>query len=135
MEKTPKIGICTIIKNHKGEILLGHRISEHGYDTWSVPGGHLEMFETPEECAKREAFEEVNLIITDLKPDGYTNNFFEETGKHYITLYFVDIVYNGTLKRKEPKKCSKWEWFAMDKLPENIFPPLRNYFDKVNYYK
>jgi 8-oxo-dGTP pyrophosphatase MutT (NUDIX family) len=48
------------------------------YDHWQFPGGKLEQGENPEEAAKREIFEETNLVVDDLEKFGeesfYVNN-------------------------------------------------------------
>lgn len=127
MFSVPRVGVATVFFNPAGQILLGHRICEHGNDTWSVPGGHLELFETPYECGVREASEEVGVTITDMVEDGYTNDFFFDTNKHYITLFFKVIDYVGDIVNLEPDKCDEWRWFDMDELPSNLLEPLREY--------
>ncbi|CAG8841063.1 29242_t:CDS:2, partial [Racocetra persica] len=42
-------------------------IFEKKWNCWVFPGGKIEPSETPEEAAKREAFEETNLVIEDLE--------------------------------------------------------------------
>src|ERR1035437_627411 len=54
-----------IIKNDKGEILLLKRSMNCNFypGAWSLPGGHIELNETPEIAAIRESIEETNLKI------------------------------------------------------------------------
>ena len=63
------------IQNSSQEFLL---VYNKKYDQWQFPGGKLELGEIPETAAKREVFEETNLIITDLEKVGekgfYVNN-------------------------------------------------------------
>ena len=121
----PKVGVgVIIIKNDK--VLLGQRINSHGHDTWSFPGGHLEFNETPEECAKREVFEETGLQIRDLSRAPYTNDLFVEEKKHYITLYIVAEYSSGEVKIMEPDKTESWEWFYWNRLPQPLFLPIQN---------
>ena len=124
-ENKPKIGVGVIIrKNNK--ILLGKRKNSHGDGTWSFPGGHLEFGETPEECAKREVFEETGLILDTFKKGGYTNDIFNKENKHYITLYMITDLEEGEPELKEPEKCEQWQWFEWSKLPEPLFVPIDN---------
>ena len=56
----PTVGL--FIFNSKGKLLLTKSPKWEGL--YSVPGGHVELGETIEEAAKREAKEEVGLDIT-----------------------------------------------------------------------
>lgn len=127
----PRVGVAVIIKDNDGKILIGRRLSKHGYNTWSIPGGHLEKFETPEMCAIRETEEETGIIIESLKPDIFVNNFFKETNKHYITLYFIAKKWSGIPKLKEPDKIGEWTFCDINELPDNLFSPFGNYVNIV----
>ncbi len=37
---------------------------------WGFPGGHLEPGETPQDCARREVYEETSVKIDNLRPIG-----------------------------------------------------------------
>lgn len=54
-----------VLKGKK--ILVMHRI-KNGTEYYVFPGGHMEVNETPEECARREVFEETAVKINTLKP-------------------------------------------------------------------
>jgi len=123
-EKRPKVGLGIIIKK-EDKILLGKRKNSHGEGDWCPPGGHLEFFETLEECAKRETKEETGLEVSELKFLAVTNDFFEKENKHYITIFMIAEA-EGELKVMEPEKCEKWEYFEIDNLPENLFKPFEN---------
>lgn len=129
MENIIKVGIGVYIFNEKRQVLLGLRKSPHGQGTWCPPGGHLEFGESFEQGAIREAKEETNLDIMpkDLKLSGTTNDFFEETGKHYITIHMSCSNHSGTVELMEPNKCEKWTWFDLDKLPNNLFLSNKNF--------
>ena len=71
----PKVGVGVIIVK-EGKILLGKRKNAHGEGTWCPPGGHLELGESYEECAKRETFEETGLQIKNLQFITATNDIF-----------------------------------------------------------
>ena len=117
------IGVCMI---KDGKVLLGKRKNSHGDGSWSFPGGHLEMYETWEECAKREVLEETDLHIKNTKFTGVTNDLFPEEEKHYITLFIIADYDSGELKTMEPEKCSDWNWFSWENLPQPLFKPILN---------
>ncbi|MBR3662860.1 MAG: NUDIX domain-containing protein [Alphaproteobacteria bacterium] len=128
MEKVVKVGVCVYIFNEKHQILLGLRKSLHAKGTWCPPGGHLEYGETNEQAVIRETKEETGMDISahDLHFIGVTNDFFSESGKHYITLHYACYKYSGTPQVTEPEKCEKWCWFKADGLPEKMMLPNMN---------
>ena len=129
MEKIPRIGVGVIItKNNK--VLLGQRKNAHGTGSWCPPGGHLEFMETINECAHRETTEEVGVNIKDIQKPVFTEDFFKEEDRHYITMLVTTKWDSGEVKLMEPEKCEKWDWFGWDELPSPLFLPLQNHIDQ-----
>ena len=63
-------GCSIIFINDEGEILMVRRddIPSIPYpNMWDIPGGHIEVGETPEECIAREMKEEIGLDIEGFK--------------------------------------------------------------------
>jgi len=112
------VGII-VIKDNK--ILMGKRLVEVGYGKYGLPGGHLEYGESIEAAAHRELLEEAGLKA-DLKLINITNDP-KTIGpfQHYIHFVFEAYNIQGEPMNTEPDKCSGWEWFALDNLPEDIF--------------
>jgi len=120
----PKVGVGVIVvKDNK--ILFQKRKNSHGDGTWSFPGGHLEFNETPEECAKRETYEEFGIKIKNVRFAGITNDLFTE-GKHYITIFIISDYDSGEITIREPDKSEAWELRTWDNLPEPLFLPIQN---------
>ncbi len=127
----PKVGVeVFILKDNK--FLMGKRTNAHGDGTWSLPGGHLEFFETFEDCAKREVLEETGLKIEDVTFATITNDMFKEENKHYVTIFVKSKYTEGIAKIIEPNKCLKWDWFTWEELPSPLFLPLEN-LRKTNF--
>lgn len=131
----PRVGIGILVINEEGKILLGERLSYHGKGAWAPPGGHLEMFESIEECVKRELFEETNLVATEIHHGIVSNDIFEESSKHYVTLMMVVTTFEGSLENKEPDKCRGWKWFDYLDLPTPLFTPLANQVRSPHFYR
>lgn len=129
----PKVGVAILIEKN-GKVLLGKRKGSHGAGTWAPPGGHIEYGETFEQTAKREAFEEIGVRITDAAVVGLTNDFFEKEQKHYITVWIAAIT-KDTPKIMEPDKCSNLSWFDWKKLPTPLFLPMENFLDQSDLNK
>jgi 8-oxo-dGTP diphosphatase len=128
----PKVGVGVIIK-HNNQILLGRRINAHGNNSWAPPGGHLEFFESPEECAQREALEETGLTIKNVRSILFTNDLYTKENKHYITLFMLADFDSGELALLEPTKCEQWQWFDWQDLPNPLFLSFQNFLKKISY--
>lgn len=125
----PKVGLGVYILNDKNELLLLRRKGSHGANTWCPPGGHLEFGESFEECAKKEAKEESDLDVNDLKFIGITNDIFQKEGKHYVTISMCAKKYNGDPKIMESDKADAIGWFPLNKLPTPLFISAQNYLE------
>ena len=60
--QNPKIVTGSVVR-HEGRILLCRRAIEPRRGFWTIPAGYLEMHETPEDGARREAIEEANARL------------------------------------------------------------------------
>lgn len=131
-EKIVRVGLGLYIFNDKHPVLLGLRKSEHGQGTWCPPGGHMEYGESFEEGAVRETKEETGLLINpkDVIFADITNDFFKESGKHYVTFHMTTHIYIGEPYVAEPEKCEGWQWFDINELPENMFLPAANFLKR-----
>lgn len=121
----PKVGVGVIVKKD-GKVLFGKRKGAHGEGTWSLPGGHLEFGETPEQCAIREVFEEAGIGISNAVRVAFTNDILEKEQKHYVTLYIASDYAGGDVRVMEPDKCEEWRWVDWDDLPRPLFIPIEN---------
>jgi ADP-ribose pyrophosphatase YjhB (NUDIX family) len=61
--ENPKIVVGSVVL-HEGKVLLCRRAIEPRKGFWTVPAGYMELHETPEEGALREAREEANAMLT-----------------------------------------------------------------------
>jgi 8-oxo-dGTP diphosphatase len=125
IKERPVTGVGVIVLKEE-KVLLGKRKNSHGDGCWSFPGGHLEMFETWENCAKREVMEETGLKIKNLKYASATNDIFQKEKKHYITIFIIADYDSGLISNMEPEKCSEWNWFSWNNLPAPLFHPIEN---------
>ena len=133
-EQIVKVGIGVLIFDSEKRLLLGKRKSAHGEGTWCPPGGHIEYGESFEEAAIRETKEEtgIDIEVPNLQIAGVTNDFFKESGKHYVTVMLKALDFCGNPEVKEPDKCCEWRWFDIDKLPDNLFLSIENFLNKYH---
>lgn len=128
----PSIGLGILVKK-EGKVLLLQRKNAHGEGSWCFPGGHIELFETVEQTAKREVLEESGVHIKNIKIIGLTNDFFEKEGKHYFTIFASADWESGEATITEPEKTIQIGWFDWKKPPQPLFIPTNN-LHKGNYF-
>lgn len=133
--KIVRVGVGCWVLNTSGQVLLGQRLSQHGFGTWAPPGGKLEFGEELQQCASRELEEETGIVVSanQFRQIGLTNDIFPD--KHYITLHYVATGIRAKPKLMENDKCAGWLWFDLDKLPTNLFLSANNLLSRVNLRK
>ena len=131
MTQIPQVGTAIIIIKDN-QVLLMKRKGPHGNGTWSTPGGHLDFGETLEGCAAREAKEEVGVDVVDIRFRAVTNDIFEETGKHYVTVWLEGIPVGEPFIAAE-REVEDLGWFDWDALPQPLFLPLENLVKENSY--
>ncbi len=82
--------VVAVIENKNGEILVARRAKDPAKDTFDLPGGFIDMFETAEEAICREVKEETRLNVTDVSylfsiPNIYLYSDFEV---HTVDIFF-----------------------------------------------
>jgi len=117
------VGVGVLIKNDKGEVLLGKRKGSHGAGEWGFPGGSLRFGEKVIEAVIRETKEETGLDIYDCELISVFDElgYMESDKKHYLGIGMSAKYKGGEPKIMEPEKCEEWRWFSLDNLPENVF--------------
>ncbi|MDO4535402.1 MAG: NUDIX hydrolase [Clostridium perfringens] len=125
----------TIIVNNKGEILLQQRTDNN---KWGFPGGSLELGESFEEAAIREAKEEVGLTLKTLKLfNVYSGekcyNKYPNGHKIYnASAIFICSDYDGELIL-DPEETKDAVFFSKEELPKicDINPPDRMVIEDI----
>jgi len=91
LQRNVRVGVGVLVKDpkEKGKLFAGVRKGSHGAGSLALPGGHLEMMESWEECARREVEEETGLEISDINYMHATNDPMplEEKREYYISKY------------------------------------------------
>jgi 8-oxo-dGTP diphosphatase len=117
-----KVGVSAAVVRD-GKILMGLRAGSFGADTWSIPGGCLELGEEPAEAAIRELLEETGLTAYRADPIRWTSEAFVHNDDHWITLHHRVHAY-GEPRVTEPDKFTHVGWFA--EPPQPLFAPFQN---------
>lgn len=106
-----------ILENSAGEILLVKRKFEPKKGFWDSPGGFVELHETAEEGARREAKEEVNVDLGELRYFGsYTDQYlYKEINYQTLGLVFVGQI--GDQKVEVGDDAEDYQFFPKASVP------------------
>mmetsp|Transcript_6381 Transcript_6381/g.17407 ORF Transcript_6381/g.17407 Transcript_6381/m.17407 type:complete len:151 (-) Transcript_6381:298-750(-) len=134
--KNVRVGVGVLVKDpkHPSKVFCGLRKGSHGAGTLALPGGHLDMYESWEECAKREVMEEMNVELTNVHFGRVTNDPMPSESKHYVTIFMMAECVNvdAVPQNMEPHKCEGWESHTWDELKaqtDKLFGPLKRLVD------
>lgn len=124
---TDYIGVSVsglIVNNHK--VLLLKRTTLPEPNTWSTPGGKIEMFETAEAALIREIKEELNITVGVVNLLSILNYILHKKKQHWVSICFLVNILQGTPENMEKDKHSDMKWFALNNLPKDIIRPTRH---------
>lgn len=116
----PKVGVGVLVVDDIGRFLLTLRGFPPEAGCWSIVGGRVEFLESLQECAVREAREEVGLEITIVRLLCVTDHLLPNEGQHWVSPAYLAKILSGTPSNCEPGKTRRVEWFQYDELPPNL---------------
>lgn len=109
----PKV-VCGVIPERRGRVLLMRRALEPCYGTWTFPSGFMEIDESAEECAVREALEETGVSV---RLDGLVGLYSRPApvGPGIVVIVFRGRVVKG---RATPgREALEARWFQPADIP------------------
>jgi ADP-ribose pyrophosphatase YjhB (NUDIX family) len=119
MKQTYTIGAFAIILDEQDRVLLCHR---RDYDLWNLPGGGVELNETPWECVIREVKEETGL---DVEVESLAG-IYSKRNETDICFSFICKVTGGKISLTDEADILKY--FAVNEIPQNTSP---NQVDRI----
>lgn len=124
-----------IIRNKKGQVLL---IKNSKWKDWIIPGGHVELGETIEQCALRETKEETGLdakFVKILDFQEIINSPEFKRKAHFISFHCVLDVDSDDLSNADEREVSEYKWVLQENvLQEDISPTLIEVFERYLRY-
>ncbi len=108
--------LCYIIKDQKVLMLFRNKKeNDLNEGKWVGPGGKTEPGETPEECMKREVFEETGLVVTKYRLHGIIK-FISDKWEDENMYLFSATEFTGTLREECPE--GELEWIPVERVPD-----------------
>jgi ADP-ribose pyrophosphatase YjhB (NUDIX family) len=113
-----------------GRILLLRRRNT-GYEDgkYSVVAGHMEDGETAREAICREAREEAGIEL-DPGDLAFAQVVHRADRGQRVSLFFAATRWRGEPRNLEPHKASELGWFALDALPADMVPYVRQAIER-----
>lgn len=116
--ENPVPATCLVTVDDQERVLLVRRSVDPKKGWWCLPGGFMELDETPEEGGLRELAEETGLTGKIKRLLGVASNPSPRYGTVLMTGYLVRS-YSGTLYAGDDADAV--DWFAYADLPEIAF--------------
>jgi len=116
-------GGLVVDKSGEQGLLIG-RIDKRGRMLWSLPKGHIEAGESPEEAALREVQEETGIKSSITRSLGVIDFWFMAEGKriHKTVHHFLFAELSGTLE-PQVTEVDDVKWFPLDDIAKTLAYP------------
>ncbi len=122
--ENPIPAACMVVMDSGNKILLVKRLVEPKAGSWCLPGGFMELDETPEQCALRELEEESGLIAeAPILLGALTNN--SNQYKTVLVIGYLVKRFRGKLKAGDDADAV--QWFELNQMPEIAFSSHRRF--------
>lgn len=116
-------GVFVLVMNAKEQTLLGWR---NDFNGWSAFGGSMEIDESITQTLHREILEETGVAVKNSTFIGMmTAPRYNVVYPHGDVTQSVNAVFVVDLDHEDVKmdeEHSRFEWHALDSLPENVLP-------------
>jgi len=122
----PRVGVGVLLVDSSDRVLLTLRARPPEAGCWSIVGGKVDFLETLEECAVREALEEVGVEINLVRLLCVTDHCLPEEGQHWVSPAYLGRILAGYAHNCEPDKALEVRWFTLSQLPPNLTITARN---------
>jgi 8-oxo-dGTP pyrophosphatase MutT (NUDIX family) len=110
-----------VINFARDKVVLIGRLDRRGRLLWSLPKGHIEEGETPEQTAVREVGEETGILGEIIRPLGTIDYWFvaERRRIHKTVHHFLMAERGGDLS-DEDVEVTEVDWVAFDELEDRL---------------
>ncbi len=124
-KRVEEVSAGGLVVDKSGELgLLIGRIDKRGRMLWSLPKGHIEEGESPEEAALREVREETGIKSSITRSLGVIDFWFMAEGKriHKTVHHFLFAEKSGRLEA-QLSEVDDVKWFPLDDIAKTLAYP------------
>jgi 8-oxo-dGTP pyrophosphatase MutT (NUDIX family) len=118
---SPFVAGCAAVIDQNGKLLLMRRTDNH---LWAMPGGQMEVGETPAEAVVRETLEETGIQCIPKALSGiYDSRFWNKEGiqQIYKFTFWCEPVVGQTPVPYDPVETLEIGWFDEENLPVDLY--------------
>ncbi len=112
--QNPNAGVAAIVIED-GAVLLTKRGGSERAGLWDLPGGFVEYDEDIRDALVREMREETGLTVAVGRVFEVHSNFFDDTGRHSVGVWFLARRMSGTLGAADDVIDARF--FPLEALP------------------
>jgi 8-oxo-dGTP diphosphatase len=123
---------CIITDEHGGVMVLHRKTDRHTH--WEIPGGKIELGETPEAAAIRELREEMGVDVRITQKLG-SRTFAEDEHEFDYTWFMAEIT-SGQPRLQELEMYDKWGYFSLVMLTQRydeLSPGIKSFLEAMAY--
>jgi colanic acid biosynthesis protein WcaH len=136
VDATPLVSIDLILRNERGEVLLGERINRPAQGFWFVPGGRIWKNEKVQDALRRISQRELGVTITQTKLLGVYDHIYDDNflGAPQVNTHYVVLGFEGTLsadtKLTPDDQHGALQWWNVNELltSERVHDNTKAYF-------
>lgn len=103
-----------------GAYLILRRNEEPFAGEWDLPGGFVEMGESPRDAVVREVAEETGLHVTPTEVFGAFTSAYGDTGRYTVDIAYLCRIEGGDFELDRVEK-SDAAWVGLDEMPALAF--------------
>ena len=118
--RNPVPAACCFVARPNGDLLFAQRAVEPCLGGWTLPGGYIELGETPEQAALRELHEETGITATCARLLGVSTRQSPASGAIMVLGYIVEDWGNEQNMRPDSDTLSL-QFFARGDRPALAF--------------
>src|SRR3712207_2565864 len=118
--ETPKLMVDAVVPSEEGEVLLIRRASDPYEGQWALPGGFVEVGETLESAAVREAEEETGLKVEIVRLVGVYSDPDRDPRGHNVSCAYLARPMEGELSAASDAAEARSEEHTLNSSHANI---------------